>query len=122
MAKQGIGLAELIKQVKMELFISPQSDDSAPLLSVEEIELDISVTVSKDARAGINIQVVELGGSGQRSDVQLVHVKLVPLLTREERLEALRSREDWDEIVQGQLTATIKGIDEPIPGTDSYQV
>lgn len=111
-----IGLAEFIYQVKREL-LQPQDGraDPAPILSVDEVELTIEVTVSKDAKAGINIHVLEVGGGAGRSDVHTVHVKLTPLLSREERIALLRRRPDWDRIQGAVLAATSKDIPEDEP-------
>ena len=88
-----IGLAELIYQVKREL-LNPDSrtDDPVPLFAVDEIELEVAVTVSREGQAGINIQVLNVGGSASREDAQTVRVKLKPLLSREELLTDLRKR------------------------------
>jgi len=105
-----IGLAELIAQVRQEL-IRPEmaTEDKIPLLSIEEIELQIAITVSKTAKAGINIQVIELGGYRLHSDVHTVRVKLAPLLTREERLSMLREDPRWSEMVEHQIETMFKG-------------
>ena len=108
-----IGLTELIYRVKREL-MQPEQDgaDPVPLLAVDEVELRIAVKVSKKAQAGLNIQVVELGGGGEHSDVHTVRVKLTPLLTRQERLANLRRDPRWDEVVRQQVEATLKGFPE----------
>jgi hypothetical protein len=117
---KSIGLTELIYQVKREL-IQPQGGtaDPFPLLAVEEVELEISVTVSKRAEGGLNIQVVELGGGRERSDVHTVRVKLSPLLAREERVTELRRDPRWERIVQQQVDATLKGGGQELQ-KDSY--
>lgn len=109
-APASIGLTELIYQVKRELMQPEEGEaDPVPLLAVEEVELEIAVTVSKTVEAGLNIQVIQLGGGGERSDVHTVRVKLLPLLTREERLSELRRDSRWDDIVRHQLDSTLKG-------------
>jgi len=89
-----IGLTELIYQVKRELFSSgSRQDDPVPLFAVDEIELEVAVTVSREGQAGINIQVLNLGGGASRADAQTVRVKLKPLRTREELIADLRTRD-----------------------------
>lgn len=122
MKNEGIGLAELIQQVKRELLLPPDLSDSAPLLSVEEIDLEIGFTVTKKAEAGIHIQVVELGGSGERSDVHTVSVKLTPLLSHEERLTELRKDPRWGKIVQQQVESTLKGAEKAPMAPDEYNL
>jgi hypothetical protein len=108
-----IGLTELIYQVKRELMRPGEGiSDPVPLLAVEEVELEIAVTVSKRAKAGLNIQVVELGGGSERSDVHTVRVKLLPLLSHEERLSELRQDPRWGKIVRQQVESTLKGGSE----------
>jgi hypothetical protein len=89
-----IGLAELIYQVKRELLSSDgREEDPVPLFAVDEIELEVAVTVSREGQAGINIQVLNVGGSASREDAQTVRVKLKPLLSREELLAVLQKRD-----------------------------
>jgi hypothetical protein len=71
MAEQdnGIGLTELLMQVKQELVAASllskvsQVDNSAlqptdiPLFAYGDIELELQVTVKKDAKAGLKISV-----------------------------------------------------------------
>jgi hypothetical protein len=105
-----IGLAEYIYQVKREL-MQPEEGvvDPVPLLAIEEVELDIAVTVSIEAKAGLKVYVVELGGGGDRSDAHSVHVKLAPLLSPEERMSKLSQDPRWAEIVTQQMEYTLKG-------------
>lgn len=89
-----IGLTELIYQVKREL-LSPESrrGDPVPLFAVEEIELEVTVSVSREGEAGINIQVLSLGGGVSREEAQTVRVTLKPLRSREELIAELRQRD-----------------------------
>lgn len=80
-----IGLAELIEQVKHELtYVDPHEDKEAPVFWVDSVELQLQVTVKRDAKAGIKVYVLEAGGGASRDDVQTVKVNMTPLLTREE--------------------------------------
>lgn len=88
---QPIGLAELIEQVKHEL-LSTASDQETeiPLLSVDQVELELQVTVRREGKAGLKFYVVEAGGSESRDDVQKVKVTLSPLLNKEMRLNLFK--------------------------------
>lgn len=110
MKYESIGLAELINQVKRELAQPLDLDDPTPTLAVEEIDLEIGITVSKKAEGGVRIHVVELGAGGERVDVHTVRVKLLPLLTREQLLDELQKSPDWQKVVQHQMTETLKGV------------
>jgi hypothetical protein len=88
-AKNSIGLAELIERVRQELFIT-EDTQTIPLFSVDEIRLQIQVTVNKEGTAGVNIQVVELGGTVNREDVHQVEVTLTPLVSKEERIKLFK--------------------------------
>lgn len=80
-----IGLAELIKQVKYELtYTDPDQAQEPPVFWVDAVELELQVTVKRDAKAGIKVYVLEAGGSSSRDDVQKVKVSLTPLLSKEE--------------------------------------
>ena len=85
MNSNGIGLSELIQQVKQELLtVNPDKADDPPVFFVESVELELQVTVKKDAKAGIKVYVLEAGGGIGQDEVQKVKVNLTPLLTREE--------------------------------------
>jgi hypothetical protein len=87
-----IGLAELIEQVKAELLAPPTDTEkakTAPFLFVESVELELQVTVKRDAKAGVKVDVVSVAGVDAGSSVgqdkiQKVKVKLSPLYEKEE--------------------------------------
>jgi hypothetical protein len=122
MKKTSIGLSELINQVKCELLEEPDSSDSTPFLSVDEIELEISVTATKKAEGGINIQVVEFGSSVGHTSVHTVRVKLLPLLTHEERLEEIRKDARWKKIKQINIEGALKKAGNKALAPDRYKV
>jgi hypothetical protein len=83
-----IGLSELIDQVKADL-LTPPKEQSPSFLYVESIELELQVAVQRDAKAGVKVDVVaigggEVGGGLGQSEIQKVKVKLSPLYTKEE--------------------------------------
>jgi hypothetical protein len=89
-----IGLTELIHQVKRELLTAQsRRNDPVPLFAVDEIELELAVTVSREGEAGINIWVLNVGGGASREDAQTVRVKLKPLRSREELIADLKARD-----------------------------
>ena len=107
-----IGLAELIDKIKRELTQSePSGANSTPLLAIDEVEIEVAVTTTKEASGGLNIQVIALGGGGSYSNVQTVRMKLSPLLSHEERIGLLRQRPDWKKI-EGQQQDTLRGQDD----------
>lgn len=80
-----IGLAELIEQVKYELtYVDPDQAKEPPVFWVDAVELELQVTVKRDAKAGIKVYVLEAGGGTSQDDVQKVKVNLTPLLSKEE--------------------------------------
>ena len=109
---KSIGLTELIYQVKRELLSSEsRQNDPVPLFAVDEIELEVAITVSREGQAGINIQVFSLGGGGSREDAQTVRVKLKPLRTREELIADLQKRDPglFDAMTEESLLLLLKG-------------
>ena len=80
-----IGLAELIEQVKHELtHVDPDQKKEPPVFWVDAVELELQVTVKRDAKLGIKVYVLEAGGGASRDDMQKVKVSLTPLLSKEE--------------------------------------
>jgi len=109
---KSIGLTELIYQVKRELLSSEsRQNDPVPLFAVDEIELEVAITVSREGQAGINIQVFSLGGGASRADAQTVRVKLKPLRTREELIADLQKRDPglFDAMTEESLLLLLKG-------------
>ena len=92
MTNQNIGLSELIEQVKAELLAPPKDKDkakTAPFLFVESVELELQVTVKKEGKAGVKVDVLsvggaEVGGGVGQDKIQKIKVKLSPLFEKEE--------------------------------------
>lgn len=116
-----IGLTELIEQVKRDL-LTPEEGrgGNIPIFSVDEVSLELQVTVHKDAEGGIKVYVVELGGGVARDDVQKVNVKLTPLLNKEERIQLYKTHypDRWQWVERRSVDAAMKGDDESLG--DSY--
>ncbi len=111
-----ITLNQLIDQVRHEL-LSPRQAKTPeamyPFLFVEEIELEVGVTVASEVegKAGINIQVVELGSGLAKSaeEMHRVKIKLTPLLSKEEVRDKLKQNQrTWAKIEQGVISAGTK--------------
>ena len=109
---QSIGLAELIQEVKRELVSADAATadgrGGAPLFMVEDIELEIKVSVSAKGGGGVDIHVVQLNAGLERDDVHTVTVKLQPILSHDERLELLR-RDGLGPEIERQAKALVKG-------------
>jgi hypothetical protein len=112
-----IGLTELIEQVKRDL-LTPEVGAGAaiPLFSVDEVSLELQVTVHKDGHGAIKVHVVELGGGIARQDVHTVHVTLTPLLSKEERIQLYKTHNPmrWQWIERMSVDAAMKGDSEPL--------
>ncbi len=90
MSETGTGLAETIAKVKEEL-LDPRYRlaDPDPLFFIEQVEIELAVKISKDAKAGINIQVLEVGGSGSKENAQTIKVTLSSLFSKEDILDQM---------------------------------
>lgn len=111
-----IGLSELIEQVKQELLTtSPENENDIPLLSVDSVELELQVTVKNEAKGGIKIYVLELGGGNSQDDVQKVKVTLSPLLNKEQMLAIYKKKypERWNELLETSIEGGMKGNEQP---------
>jgi hypothetical protein len=107
-----IGLADFVSQVKMELLEpDPRTTNATPLLSLEQVDLELQVTVSKDASGRVRVYVVDAGGGLKREDVQRVKLTLQPLVSREDRVALLRQRADWSDVVDVAMQGALKGAD-----------
>jgi hypothetical protein len=90
-----IGLSELIEKIKTELLAPPHKDKEVPFLFVESVELELQVTVKRDGKAGVKVDVwsvggAELGGGLGQDNVQRVKVKLSPLFDKSKVIEFYR--------------------------------
>ncbi len=84
---EGIGLHEVIAQIKAELF--QEVPESPKAFFVEGVEIEVHVTAKRTAKGGLQISVLqfaglEAGGSGEREKGHRVTLRLRPLMTYEE--------------------------------------
>jgi hypothetical protein len=110
-----IGLTELIEQVRRELLAtSPTNETDVPFLSIDSVELEMQITVKKEAKGKLKIYVLELGSGGSRDDVQKVNVKLSPLLNKERLLAIYKERypERWEDLLKISVRGDMKGNSE----------
>lgn len=106
-----IGLAELIANVKAELLSTEGTGDGVPpLFSVDEVILELQVTVHREGKAGVRVWVVEAGGGLARDAVQKVSVTLTPLLSKPDRVDIYKDRhpKEW-RALEDLSSATLKG-------------
>ena len=100
-----IGLAEFIRQVKLDLLANQLGqDDPAALFAVSEVEIEVGVTATRQGEGGIkgglDLSIIGLGGlefnaggSISRENAQIVRIKLAPLLTKEQLWQTLKPDE-----------------------------
>ena len=111
-----VTLSQLIDQVRKELLMPRQAgtpEAMYPFLFVDEVELELNVSVSTavEGSGKLAIYIIDVGGSSERSNEQSnrITVKLLPLLSREEVREQLKSdARTWERIVQVAMPATTK--------------
>jgi hypothetical protein len=72
--------------------------------------------IRKEAKGGLQIHVIELGGGASRDDVQTVKVTLTPLLSKEERVRLYRTRypERWQALETASVEAGLKGVERSL--------
>lgn len=110
-----IGLAELIEQVKRELLSTENnSETNIPLFSVDDLTLELNVTVRKEGKGGLKLYVVELGGGVAHDAVQKVKVTLTPLLSKQERIDFYKKHypDQWAKVADAVTKAAMKGDEE----------
>jgi len=115
MSNQSIGLAELIEKVKADL-LTPPKDKTAPFLFIDSVELELQVIVKKDAKTGLKVDVIGIGGANLNADVgqhniQTVKVSLSPLFTKEQIREFYQAFNPDDVLptFNESVKATVKG-------------
>lgn len=114
--QHNIPLSKLIDHVRDEL-MTPPDPSQKPILYVEEIELEVGVTYSYTADAGLKVNVVffEMGGEGgqAKENVHTVRLKLTPLLSKEDVLEQLKQDGNWNP--EQAMQATVKSSADKSP-------
>lgn len=119
MAEQ-IGLSDFIKQVKAELLTPPDDKDEIPLLSVDSIELELQVAITKDNGGTMGFNLTVLTGNAtdkeQEQHLQKVRVTLSPLLTKNEMRNAYLKKypEKKDIFIDIQTKGGLKGNGEGV--------
>ncbi len=114
---QPISLSEFIFQVKKDLLDRQLSKgDPVPLFAIDEIEVEVSVTASREAAgsAGLNLTILgvglEAGGTGTvgKENAQTVRVTMSPLLSKAELFEQLPENVK-QEITRKSSTVVMRG-------------
>jgi hypothetical protein len=122
----GIGLTELLNQVKQELVaastlatVKKSADGTIqptdiPLFTYGNVELELQVTIKKEAGGGVKLYVFDLKGGGSRDDVQKIKVTLEPLFTKEQLLDILKENNPkfLNYVKQHAFYANTKGSDK----------
>ncbi|OQY34270.1 MAG: hypothetical protein B6243_05700 [Anaerolineaceae bacterium 4572_5.2] len=111
-----ITLSQLIDEVREELLTPRRAHTKEamyPFLFVEEIELEVGVTVSSavEGSGGIDIQVVELGASVEKTNEQAhrIKIKMTPLLSKEEvRTKLKNDKRTWQKMEDAIIPAVTK--------------
>ena len=119
-----VTLSQLIDQVREELLAPRQAstpDAMYPFLFVEEVELEVDVTVGSTIGGGgqVRIHVVEVGGAAEKSQEQThrIKIRMTPLLSKEEvRDELKQSDRTWQKTQQTVVRGTAKEFPTRRPG------
>lgn len=109
-------LRQLIDHLKTELF-SPASGPDYPIFFVDKVELELHVSISYDADAGVRVSVLnvaglEASGGGKSESGHIIKLTLVPILTREEQRKLLESDE---RLLAGVERATQRALRKLVP-------
>ncbi|MEM7578394.1 MAG: trypco2 family protein [Cyanobacteria bacterium P01_A01_bin.80] len=123
-----IGLSELIEKVKADLLASPDKNNEVPFLFVESVEMELQVTVKKEGKGGLKVDVVsiggaELGGGVSQDKVQKIKVKLSPLFDKDEIKDFYKKLRPNDRLslVQQSLKGVLKGDDNQVSADDTVE-
>ena len=114
MMSQDISLQTLIEKIKDEL-LAPTDGPGYPVFFVDKVELELQVTVTYEANAGLKVSVLQLGGAeigGSGSDMRghTIKVTLSPILSREEQRKLLEEdKRMWDGVRRATQAALRKG-------------
>lgn len=102
-----IGISELIAHIKKEL-LSTQYEKPA-LFGIKEIEAEISFTVIRDMNGKVNLHIVESGVKKSLEAVQVVRIKMDPLISIEEMKKSLS---DEDQRIVSNASIRSSHLDE----------
>lgn len=119
-----IGLQDLIYQVKRELLApnpAQRAKDPYPLFSIDKIELEVSVNISRVDSSGVRFTILDFLETSTSHSAELrrghvVRVSLSPLLPREEMLLEVRGDTKLNKALIEQSGALLKGETETVKG------
>ena len=105
----GIEVTKLINQLKKDL-LSTNADD-VPLLSVDEIEIELQVVVKDEGKAGIKLYIFDLSGSSSVEGTQKIKIKLSPIFDKATLLDLYQASqpEKSSSTLSQSLGAVFKG-------------
>ncbi len=114
--ENSFSLKSLIEAAKKDLMQASQ-DDSNPLFFVEKLDIEVAVRITQEAKGGVNIQILELGGGQSSEKANKIKLSLSPILNRDEKRALLQQKnpEIWEQIESASITALTKG-DEDLVG------
>lgn len=106
----GLGLADVVAQLRADLAAAiAQGENERLRFEVGQVELDLSVTVTRSgtAKAGVRFWVVEAGGEGSvsKESVQRLHLTLQP-------------RDVWAAPASDGTLTTVMVDGDEVPGED----
>jgi len=81
---ENLSLQDVISQIKHELLSATHSPEY-PLFFVDKLEIEVAISIKAEAKGGVNIQVLELGGDVSKEKCNTITITLSPILSREEQ-------------------------------------
>lgn len=78
LGENGLGFKEVLTKLKNDIKSIQEQDEKDRMFILEDIEIELSVTMTKGGDGGINIWVVKIGGSVEKENVHKVTLKLTP--------------------------------------------
>jgi Trypsin-co-occurring domain 2 len=106
-----VSLKEVINKIKLELLTPDSAGEAEPMFSVDSVSIELKVEVKKEGKAGLQIHVLQAGGSIATDTAQTIKVTLSPLLTKEERIRLFQEQNpgQWAKVQKSVVKATLKG-------------
>jgi len=109
---QGISIQKLIDQVRREL-LEPTKVSEYPVFFVENVELELVVSITKGAEGEVSISVLDtlsgkFGGKESKEAAHTIKVSLTPMVTLDEIKDEIDPK-TYQKIKKATTIALVKG-------------
>ena len=111
-----MGFVEVVKAIKKEIEKLETAGKKNEMFYLNDVEVELSVSVTKGGTGGINIGIVQLGGKIEKQNLHKVKLNLSVL----PKIEKMKPRESLTNIANILAQKHLESIGIPYPLSEAY--